>query len=272
MVFTLPLNGSLAPAPLNAYLLTDLSDDELNSFKKAFEYGTFAPFGTMLELVIKKAPEDYLNKPHSYIREKETEAGRIHPFILIDEQLALKGAVWYVDDFARDYEVEGQESIAEASVLWEILVETESLAVAWANYDVGNIHIHEDLIDCGVDTPVRESFTQPKVHSCGHEDVIEPLRYTHYRFITAEPDEFEESTDEEVLAKMAPRPDVAYRLKGDTASKLGVRNDWVDGEKTERRALPDGTVKEFPIGSVTLSMKIDPDFAWPAYKWPEGSL
>ncbi|KAI1476084.1 hypothetical protein F4774DRAFT_421091 [Daldinia eschscholtzii] len=257
---------------LNACVLTDLSAEELNSFKKAFEYGTFAPFGTMLELILKKAPDDYLNRPHSYIRTRENEAGRTDPFILIDEQLRLEGAVWYVDTFAADFEVDIDEPIAASTaVLWEILVQTEYLPISWATYQFGNGHIHADLDYCGVKTPVQENFKQPKVNRCDGMD-LQPLRQEQTMLIMAEPGDFEKSTDEEVLKGLVPPPDVAYRLKEEVAREFGVLNQWVDGIETQSREQPDGTVKEFPKGTVRLQLKPDPNVSWPPYKWPDGSL
>ncbi|KAI1087060.1 hypothetical protein F5B19DRAFT_476861 [Rostrohypoxylon terebratum] len=229
------------PPKLNAYLLIDISDDELKSFKQKFEFGTMAPFSTMLELVIKKAPEDYLNKLHRYIRIKETEAGREDPFVLIDEQLKLKGAVWYVDNFAREDEVE--DGVAESTeVLWKILTKTETLPIAHVNYDIANMSIEEDLGNLGVDYPVPVDFEQSEVAGATeHYLDIGEFRYDQTAYLTAYPGEYEISTDPEHRKCMAPMPDRVARLKEDVAKAAGIRDlSWTFVSDAEPRKQKDG--------------------------------
>ncbi|KAI0832174.1 hypothetical protein F5Y06DRAFT_189655 [Hypoxylon sp. FL0890] len=255
---------------LNAYLLKDLSDEELESFKKRFEFGTFATFSTLLELVIKKAPEDYMNKPHSYIRTKETEAGRTEPFVLIDEQVILKDAVWYVDQFADEDDVENGEA-ESTSVLWQVQIKTDALPLTYANFDNGDISIQDNLGYWGVEFPVKEDFEQPEVSANGGLDTGD-LRKSEEAWVTAEPGEFEESTDKNLRKMFKPMPDRVGRLKDDVAKQIGVKTQWSTCQKAEPKKLPDGTTKEFPEGSVVLELTYDLDFPWPPYEWPEGSL
>ncbi|KAI0009624.1 hypothetical protein F4779DRAFT_581379 [Xylariaceae sp. FL0662B] len=255
---------------LNAYLLKSLSDDELNAFKSAFELGTCAPFNPLLELVIQKPPEDYLNQSHSYIRTKENEAGRTDPFVLIDERVVLDGAVWYVDCFADDQEVDDGEA-KSTSVLWQILLKTECLPITWVNYDIANMSIQEDLDNCGVEFPVGENFVQPEIWDSGGLDMDEQ-RHCQDTWITAGPDEIEESTDEDLLKDYLPRPEKVARLREGLADDVGLINRWTIPSPARPRKLPDGSTKEFPEGSVVLQLQYNPDFPWPAYKWPKGSL
>ncbi|KAI1456087.1 hypothetical protein F4805DRAFT_433821 [Annulohypoxylon moriforme] len=261
------------PPKLNAYLLKDLSDDELKAFKKEFEFGTMASFNTLLELVIKKAPEDYLGKPHAYIRRKETEAGRTDPFVLIDEQLALKNAIWYVQDFASDDEVEGELAVS-TDVLWKILIKPDFLPIAYVNYDISNIDITEDLDNCGMETPADVDYEQPQVAGTSEHDLkIPEYRYDQPAYFTAYPGEYEITTDPEIIKRVSPQSDRLGRLKEDVAKASGIRGaDWTLVRDAEPRKLNDGTTKEFPEGSVSLQHKYDPDFPWPPYVWPEGSL
>ncbi|KAI1082413.1 hypothetical protein F5B20DRAFT_531200 [Whalleya microplaca] len=253
----------------NAYLLKPLSEVELKAFKRQFEIGTCAPFNTKLELVIKKAPEDYLNQPHSYIRIKENEAGRTDPFILIDERVVSDGAVWYVDRFADEDEV--KEGMAQStSVLWQILLKTDCLALTWVNYDIVNMTIQEDLGNCGVELPAPENFEQPEIWDIGMD--MEKEMYEQDIWITAGPDEIEESTDRKLRDKFLPRPKRVARLKEGLAEEVGLINRWTIPSEAEPWEFPDGSTKEFPKGSVVLQLKYNPEFAWPAYKWPEESL
>ncbi|OTA98698.1 hypothetical protein M426DRAFT_325768 [Hypoxylon sp. CI-4A] len=251
---------------LNAYLLVDLTDEQLNTFKKQFEYGTMATFATMLELIIKRAPADYLNKPHAYIRTKENEAGRDDPFVLIDEQVVSKNAIWYVEQFADETDVE--DELAEStSVLWQILIETEHLPICYINYEVGNMDIREDLSNTGVDYLVPENYEQPNVATSALD--MADFRRQQNADVIAEPGEYEISTDPKLLDSFAPRPESVARLKGDVAKKAGVLNGWTFYENKVLERVSDG---EYPEGTITLQhLYYDPDFPWPAYEWPDES-
>ncbi|KAI2603740.1 hypothetical protein GGR54DRAFT_455991 [Hypoxylon sp. NC1633] len=255
---------------LTAYLLTPLSDAELQTFKSAFELGTFAPFSTRLELEIRTAPEDYVGQPHAYIRAKESEAGRTGPFVLVDEHVVRDGAVWYVDRFAEQDEVD-DGTAASTAVLWRILLRTECLPITWVNYDIANMTLQEDLDTCGVEYPVPEDFAQPQVWDVGGMDMAAE-RYAQDAWITAEPGEFEDSADEALRKNFIPMPNRVARLKEGLAQEVGLVNRWSIPSTARPRKLPDGTMKEFPEGSVVLQLRYNPDFPWPAYKWPEESL
>ncbi|KAK3311551.1 uncharacterized protein B0T15DRAFT_521844 [Chaetomium strumarium] len=254
---------------LEAYLLEDLSQEELRGVKRAFELGACSRFNPLLELNIQKAPEEYLNQPHSYIRIKETEAGRQGPFVLIDKQAVSKGAVWYIAKFATEDDLEyGQAE--STSVLWKILVKIDCLPLTWINYDIGNTSIVEDLGNCGVDYPVKEDFAQPEVYCCGGLDMVKQ-QYHQPVWVTAVPGEFEESTGDELRKNFLPRPEKLARLKEGVAEDAGLVNQWTIPTKARSVTMPDGSVKEFPEGSVVLQLLWNPDFPWPEYKWPEGS-
>ncbi|KAL7619556.1 hypothetical protein AAE478_010096 [Parahypoxylon ruwenzoriense] len=255
---------------LNAYLLTPLSDSELSALKHAFELGTCAPFSTQLELVIQAAPAEYLDQPHAHIRARETAAGRAGPFVLVDSRAAPDGAVWYVDDFASADEVE-DGAAASTRVLWQILVRTECLALTYVNYDIGNMSLPEDLDNCGVELPAGEDYEQPEVWDSGGLD-MEKERYAQDAWVVAEPGEYEESADEELRRGFLPVPEKVARLREGVAPRVGLVNRWTIPSAARRRRMPDGSMREFPEGSVVLQLRYDPDFSWPPYKWPEGSL
>ncbi|KAI8627124.1 hypothetical protein F5Y19DRAFT_180003 [Xylariaceae sp. FL1651] len=259
---------------LTAYLLAELPDAELQSFKRAFEFGTCAPFCPMLELVLQRAPRDYVDKPHGYVRLREDEAGRTAPFVLLDPGSAPAegvAAVWYVDRFAGADEV--ADGLAEAtSVAWRIPVKTECLAVMYVNYAIGNMSIREDLGNLGVRFPVREEYAVERAHDCGGLDMERQYRSCS-AYPVAYPGEFEESTDEEFRRRFLPVPAKVARFKEGVAESVGLVNgDWSIPSPARSRRMPDGSLKEFPEGSVVLQTKYDPDFDWPEYKWPEGSL
>ncbi|KAI0012521.1 hypothetical protein F4779DRAFT_567921 [Xylariaceae sp. FL0662B] len=269
MVWIVPPSAN--PARLNAYIVTPIPDDALKRLKERFEHGAALRYNPALELMIQHAPAEYLGRSHTYIRTKETGAGREGPFVIIDKHAITDSAVWYVDDFA-DEDMVGNDSAESESVLLQILVKTSMLAIVHVNNEIANMTVDEELIHCGVGIPFRENFVQPEIYGASEDEDDERCAFFRDGEVVAESDEIEESTDEDILNDMMPRPDVVARLKPDIAKKHGVISDWTWKEPAEPVELGDGTVREFPAGNVTLHITYDFRFPWPEYKWPEGSL
>jgi hypothetical protein len=269
MVF-LPPNTDIPR--LNAYILPSFPLEELDSFKRTFEFGTCAPFAPMLELVLQHAPEDWAGKTFEYMRSKENEAGRKGPFVVLDERTSGdNGAVWYLESFATEEDVE--YGLAESTdVVWRIPIKTECLALAYVNYEIANMSVQEDLGNLDVEMPVAPGYNVERADDCGGLDMREE-RYSKTAYAVAYPGEYEESTDEEARKNFMPVPDKVARFKEGIAEAAGLAgNRWCYPNPANPRKMPDGSLKEFPEGSVTLAVKYNPDFDWPAYKWPEGSL
>jgi hypothetical protein len=255
---------------LTAYLVTHLTDNELRAFKSAFELGACSRFSPLLHLKIVRAPEAYWGKTHQYIRSQEDEAGRDDPFGLIDDEAKERGAIWYIDRFFDEDEV-ADELAESTNVVMKILIKTEAFALAHVNYVIANMSIIEDLGNCSVDTPITNDFNQPELDDCGGMD-FEDEQWHQDAYIIAEPGEFEESTDGKLLDNFGPRPEKVVRLRKDVAQAVGLVSDWTFHGDAESIDLRNGEKKQFPPGSVALQQRYNPDFAWPEYKWPEGSL
>ncbi|KAI6756915.1 hypothetical protein HG530_011513 [Fusarium avenaceum] len=255
---------------LTAYLVTNLTDNELKKFKSAFELGACSRFSPLLHLKIVRAPEDYWGKSHQYIRLQEDKAGREESFGLIDDEAKERGGIWYIDRFFDEDDVENEIAVS-TDVLMKILVKTEALALSHVNYVISNMSIFEDLDNCGVDSPIANDFKQPELDDCGGMD-FEDQQWYQDVWVTAEPGEFEESTDPKHLDNFSPRPDKVARLKKDIAKSVGIVSDWTFIGDAEPIDLDNGKKKKFPPGSVVLQQRYNPDFAWPKYKWPKGSL
>ncbi|RFU79369.1 hypothetical protein TARUN_2824 [Trichoderma arundinaceum] len=266
MVFLTP-NDNLPL--LTCYLLSKISSDELQTFKSAFELGNHARINPMLEIKIVHPPEDYLGQTHEYIRRKEDEAGRDGPFLILDDKAIENNAVWYISYFADDEPIEIRAAESTA-VLWKMLVRTDKLAMVYVNYSIGNSSLQEDLGNCGVDFPVKEGFEQLKVF-----DYEMDMRKEEYRlpvWIRAEPGEYEVNKGGEELGDYIAPPNSYARLKDGLGDEIGIVNDWTTFYPSGPFPMSDGTKKEFPEGTMVLQLKYNPDFPWPAYKWPEGSL
>jgi hypothetical protein len=255
---------------LTAYLVAPLTDDELATVKAEFELGACSKFNPLLELKIVRPPDDYIGKSHQYMRAKENEAGQENAFVVIDEDALKRHAVWYVGDFADAESVE--DGMAESTeVVMKILVKTECLALTVINYEIANMSIDEDLDNCGVESPIKNDFEQPEVSDCGGMDIEEQQRYQDV-VVTAEPGEFEETWEQALLENFSPQPDKLGKLKEEVAQATGILASWSFIDEAEPVDMPDGSQKTFPAGSVVFQQRYNPDFSWPEYKWPEGSL
>ncbi|KAL7815617.1 hypothetical protein V8C26DRAFT_402202 [Trichoderma gracile] len=254
---------------LTCYLLTEASSDELQAFKSAFELGNHAAFNPVLHIKIVRPPDDYLGKSHEYIRKKEDEAGREGEFLILDKRAIENNAVWYISHFADTEHVQWKEA-ENTNVLWKILVKADKLAMVYANYSIGNTSLQEDLGNCGVEFPVKEGFEQPKLFDYKldmHKD-----QYRQPVWIRAEPGEYEINKGGEQMGDYVAPPNSYARLKDGVAEAVGVVNDWTTYYPSGPFPYSDGTKKEFPEGTMVLQLKWNPDFPWPPYKWPEGSL
>jgi hypothetical protein len=129
---------------LKAFLVTKLSDSQLEQFKRAFGKGAKVHLRPIMHLKIIEAPENYLKATHAQIRTKENEAGNTDPFVVIDHNHLEKGAVWYVADFANENDVENGFAESE-DVLMRALILTERLAISHICWQQGNPPIGEEL-------------------------------------------------------------------------------------------------------------------------------
>jgi hypothetical protein len=254
---------------LTCYLLAKISPDELQAFKSAFELGNFARFSPMVEIKIVHPPEDYIGQSHEYIRRKEDRAGRGGAFLILDDKAVENHAVWYISYFAdvEHIEVESAESTA---VLWKMLVRTDKLASVYVNYSIGNSSLQEDLDNCGVEYPAKEGYEQPKVYD--YKSDMQRAQYQQPTWIRAEPHEYELNKGGEEFGNYIAPPNTYARLKDGLAEEMGIVNSWTTFYPSGPFPMPNGTKKEFPEGTMVLQLKYNPDFPWPPYKWPEGSL
>lgn len=254
---------------VTCYLLVDISEEQLQAFKAAFELGNFARFSPILRIKIVRPPEDYIGKSHEYIRRKEDEAGREEPFLILDDRAVKNDAVWYIKCFADEDSV--AECAENTNVLWKILIRTDKLPLTYANYDIVNMTIEEDLGNCGVDYPVKEGYEQPEIHDFDDMD-MQKMQYQQPTWVRAEPHEFEYNEGGEKFGDYVAPPKTMARLKDEVAEAAGVLNNWVKPHPAGPLQMANGKMKEFPEGTMVLQLKLNPDFPWPPFKWPEGSL
>ncbi|EED13757.1 conserved hypothetical protein [Talaromyces stipitatus ATCC 10500] len=259
---------------LNAYILTPISSTALNKLKSRFEHGAALHYNPQVEFNIQHAPDEYIGKTHSYIRAMENEANRDYPFLLIDEWATTDCAVWYIDSFAAEYELDDDGTgfaAPSTDVLHEILVKASM--VAWMHNDVEiSSGPSEQLIHSvykNYRTPVNN---WPEIAGCEEELRAEEdekmciLFHARAGRCVAEPGDYEECTDDEIVHN------AVARLKPEVAESNGMISDWKWFHTAKEFDLGDGTVKQFPQGSIWLDVVFDTKFDWPEYKWPKGSL
>lgn len=139
------------------------------------------------------------------------------------------------------------------------------------SFEVAGTSIDENLSQIGIFCPIPEDFTQDEPYTLGFDYLKD--RYLNPTWVTASPDEIEESTDLDTLMNFLPRPTKVYRLKEDVARSNGLKSTWTTGgSEAKDNPLPDGTALKFPKGSRIVQVDYDPQTVVPRYERPEGSL
>jgi hypothetical protein len=269
MVHILPSEVPAADT-LKAFLVTDLSSSQLDQFKRAFEKGAKVQFRPMLHLKIVQASENYLDASHAYIRTQETEAGNTDPFVVIDDNVVEKNAVWYIVDFADENNVDS--GLAESEdVLMRALVRTEALAISHVCWQEGNPSMEEELEILDSDlVPLRTNSVQTE--PLGADDEGDESWSTDEIDVIAEAGEYETTTDDDIRSKMSPMPREAVRLLPQVAQRENLISEWTWGPDMGISATPDSVGGSLSTGSVRMSAKYDLDVPRLDYQWPEGSL
>ncbi|THY36159.1 hypothetical protein D6D01_00676 [Aureobasidium pullulans] len=255
---------------LKAYLVTQLSDNELQNFKRAFEKGAKVYLRPVMHLKIIQAPVNYTNASHAHMRAQENKSGNTEPFVVIDQDVVDKGAVWYVADFADDFDVQCNFA-ASKKVLMKALVRTEHLGISHVCWSEGNPPMGEELecLDENI-TPLRLDSEQSQ--ALGADDDEEELWSTDEVEVVAEHEEYETTTDPEILSSMGSPPRKAVRLVPAIAQQENLISNWTWPESIREILTPDGGRQTFPARRTCLAARFDPQVPRLRYEWPEGSL
>jgi hypothetical protein len=255
---------------LNAFLVTNLTTSQLDQFKRAFEKGAKVHLRPMLYLKIIKAPENYLNTSLAHIRTQEIEAGNTDPFVVIDDEVVEKNAVYYVGEATDENDVEAGFAESE-DVVMRALVRTEALAVSHVCWQQGNPLMGEELEALDSDlVPLRSDSVQTE--PVGAEPEGEELWDTDEVEVIAEVGEYEMTTNHAIRSNLSPMPRKAVRLLPSVAQRENLISEWTWAGDESDSATPDSYCDRLPAGSVRMSAKYDPDFPRLRYEWPAGSL
>ncbi|TKX27520.1 hypothetical protein C1H76_0358 [Elsinoe australis] len=260
MVYIHPCHAQTLPA----YLLVELTPEQLAEIHREFGRGA----GPQFKLYIQYNPS-YRDTSHADIRRAETAAGQEGPFLLIDANAIEKQALWYVEKFANEWDVEHGEA-ESTDVLWEILLKTKDIPLAHANYEIVNITIGEDLEEVGGEIPLQKGFVQTEPKDYQMDIEVEERRLP--TSVTVEPGEWEESRSEEDRSNFFPRPDRVVRLTEVVAKRTGMSKEWTIANPAMDLTEADGTIRKFPEDSLLLSLTFDDLEKKPRYIKAEGSL
>lgn len=250
---------------ITAVLVADLTPAQLDNVQEAFGIGA---------TLCSPIPSDqlYIHDKREWAASSHAEMKRAYsdsqPLLIVDSRTPVDGAVWYIDRFATPDEVEDGEA-ENTNTLYKVRMNIEDVVISYVNYGL-NTDIREDMDQVDIPYPTPENFDQNTVLKTGF-DYIED-RFLSPTWVTATPDEMDQTTDGHVLDKFMPRPDIAYRLKPDVAHSHGLKCSWKLGSTAKDIQLPDGTILKFPEGSKVLQLDYDPETAVPKYEKLDGSL
>lgn len=231
-------------------------------------------YNPQVEFKIQHAPADYIGKSYSYIRTKENEAGRTHPFLLIDERATTDCAVWYVGNFAVENELEDDGTgyaAPSTDALHEVLVKASMVACMHVDVQCSS-PLMEQLGHSVFKNYNMPGHEWPEIAGAEEEALAEADEemcigfHARSRSCVAEPGDYEERVDEILNIEGLPTSVVVRRLKPELAAKHGVISEWTpDFPSVSEYKCDDGTVKNFPPGSVWLDVVFDLNFDWPEY-------
>ena len=199
--------------------------------------------------------EIWHRKPHH-----DDEPGYF-PIIIVDAETPKDNAVWFIDRIAEQFDIDNKTA-ESLDTLFKVRMDLKDIVCCYVNYDITNTDIREAMDEVGVPYPTPENFTQEKPYSLGFHPI--KSRYICPAWVTAEPDDMEESRDLKDRSNFSPLPDVVYRLKEDVARKHGLKARWSIGSDRQNDS--------FPQGSKILQLEYDPGHVTPRYEKPEGSL
>lgn len=206
---------------IHAILTADLSPSQLATIHEKFRLGANLGSPQPAEQLFIADKRSWANLTHVDIwRKTVNDDSDWSPIIIVDADTPLDGGIWYIDRIATQEDVDSGEA-ESTNTLFKIRMEIGNIPLCHVNYVIGNIDIRENMDEVEIPYPTPDNFTQDSVFATGFKYIKD--RYMTPTWITAEPDEMEESRDEEELERFVPRPEVVYRLKEDVARANGLQ-------------------------------------------------
>ncbi|KAI5241319.1 hypothetical protein E4T43_05559 [Aureobasidium subglaciale] len=223
------LGPAAKPDTLKAFVTADLDSELLQRFEQTFAKAANLSFAPLLHLKSIQAPASYLSATHSFIRSLEDVAGNTDPFIIIDENFANKGAVWYIDQFADESDIECGFAVSK-EVVMKALVLVEYLAMGYVCWREGNPPMGEELEALeqeGLLPLCEESVQEQPLGKDADEHLMETFQEVQ---VIAEPGEFETTTKKKVLENMGLEDgEEAVRLRANVAKRENLISEWPEG-------------------------------------------
>ncbi|CAO2658281.1 Nn.00g060040.m01.CDS01 [Neocucurbitaria sp. VM-36] len=251
--------------PITAVSIAHLTPAQLDHVQDSFGIGATLCSPNPSEQLFIHDKREWAASSHADMKRAYPDA---QPLLVIDSRTPLDGAVWYIDRFADTNDVESDQA-ENTDTLFKIRMTIQDVVISYVNYGL-NTDIREDMDQVDIPYPTPEHFNQDAIFKTGFDCIKD--RFLSPTWVTATPEELDETNDRHVLDDFMPRPDIAYRLRPGSAHLHGLKCQWTIGSAARDVELSDGTILKFPGGSKTLQLDYDPNIAAPRYERPKGSL
>jgi hypothetical protein len=252
---------------LFAILTADLTPAQLDRVQELFGIGATMCSPSPAEELFISDRREWSDLSHAELKRAYLEAD---PLLVIDSRTPDDGGIWYLDRFADEDDIKDGQA-ESLNTLYKIRMDIRDVVIQYTNYSIANTDIREALDAVDVPYPTPDGFDQETLFCVGFDHIKE--RYMNPTWVTAMPDELEESTALEDISNFVPRPEIVYRVKENIARQAGLKSVWMIAVDTRKEVeLPDGSKKTFPLGSKIIQSRYDPEASIPVYKRPNGSL
>ncbi|KAH7381416.1 hypothetical protein DE146DRAFT_285503 [Phaeosphaeria sp. MPI-PUGE-AT-0046c] len=253
-------NPDLAAAKelITGILVADLTPTQLDTVQEKFGIGALlcSPYPSHQLFIHDK--RNWTSYTHAdMLRAMTNEQPDLDGLVVIDARSADDGAAWYIECFADAGRVADGEA-ENINTLFKLRMKLEEIVLCSVNYKIANIDIREDMDHAGIPYPTPADFDQDEPYASGNDYIGD--RYLNPTWVTAAPDEMDETTGSAERDKFVPRPDVVYRLKSEVATANGLSHSWTVGTDAGTR------------GYKVLQLNYDPENVVPEYHKPEASL
>ncbi|KAF1850316.1 uncharacterized protein K460DRAFT_382070 [Cucurbitaria berberidis CBS 394.84] len=218
---------------INAVLVADLTPAQLDAVQDRFGIGANLCSPNPSEQLFIHDKREWSASSHADMKRAYPDT---QPLLVVDSHTPVDGGIWYIDRFADADDVESEQA-ENTNTLFKIRMTTEDVVISYVNYG-HNTDIREDMDEVDIDYPTPENFEQDTLFKTGSDYIKE--RFINPTWVTATPDEIEETTDGQVLDTFMPRPDIAYRLRPQVARQHGLKSRWTLGSAARDVKRPDG--------------------------------
>ncbi|KAF2828378.1 hypothetical protein CC86DRAFT_444633 [Ophiobolus disseminans] len=200
--------------PIDAILVADLTPAQLDTVQEKFGNGAILCNPFLAEQLFIHDKREWSSCSLADLKRKMPDTC---PLLVVDLHTPNDGAVWYIEDFANQQDVDGG-IVENTNTLFKICMKLEDVVISYMNFEVASTSTDENLSQIGIFCPILEEFTQDKLYTLGFDCYLNPT------WVTTSLDEIEEGTELDTLMNLLPLPTKVYRLKEDVARSNGLKS------------------------------------------------